>query len=75
MAFQENMNDNPPTLSIVDLEDEDIMVEYNELMEVDLEEANSEQNDDESEDEDEDEDDNEDQYQYFDEDEDDNKDI
>ena len=33
MAFQEDLNDNPPTLSTVDLEDKETLIEYNELME------------------------------------------
>ena len=69
MAFQEDMNDNPPTLSMVDLEEEDAMVVSNELIEVDLEDTDLEQDEYESEDDDEDEDDNEDRCQYSDEDE------
>ena len=39
MAFQEDLNDNPPTLFVVDLEDEETLIEYNELMEIDVEEV------------------------------------
>jgi len=71
MAFQEDMNDNPPTLPMVDLEEEDTMVESTELIGVDLEEADSDQGEYESEDGNDD--DIEDQYQYYDKDEDDNE--
>jgi len=71
MAFLEDMNDNPPTLSIVELKDEDTLVDYNELIEIDLKEANSEQ--DEYKNANDNDDYNEDQYQYYDEDEDDNE--
>ena len=70
MAFQENLNDNLPTLSTVDLEDEETLIEYNELMEVDVEEVNSGQADDESEEDDENIDSHEVEDQYDDEDED-----
>ena len=62
MAFQEDVNDNPPTLYVVDLEDEETMIEYDELLEGDHEEGESSQDGDEGEDEDENE--NEDQYMY-----------
>ena len=65
MVFQEDLNDNPPTLSMVDLEDEETMIEYDELLEGDHEEGESSQDGDESEDEDENE--NEHQYPYDDE--------
>ena len=71
MAFQEEQNDNPRTLSMVDLEEEDTMVESTELIGVDLEEADSDQGEYESEDGNDD--DIEDQYQYYDKDEDDNE--
>jgi len=67
IAFQEDLNDNPPTLSTVDLEDEETLIEYNELMEVDVEEVDSGEDEDESEEEDEDEEDHEQQYEYDDE--------
>jgi len=73
MAFQDDINDNRPILSTVDLEEEGTRVMSNELLEVDLEDADLEQ--DEYESKDGDEDDNEDQYQYYDEDENDNEDF
>ena len=66
MAFQEDVNDNPPTLYVVDLEDEETMIEHDELMERDHEEGDSSQDGDENEAKDENE--NEDQYLYDDED-------
>jgi len=48
MAFQEDIDDNPPTLSMVDLKEDDTMVESTELIDVDLEEADSEQDEYES---------------------------
>ena len=53
MAFQEDSNDNPPSLSVIELDDEDILIEYNELMEVDTEEDESSKVGDGTEDEDE----------------------
>jgi len=67
MALQEDLNDNPPNLCIVDLEDKDIVVEYNELMEVDLKEADFGEDEDESEDEE--------HYQYYEENKDNNEDL
>jgi len=57
IAFQEDLNDNPPTLSTIDLDDEDTLIEYNELMEVDVKDVQSGQDEDESEEEVEDEED------------------
>jgi len=48
VAFQEDLNDNPLTLSTVDLEDEETSIEYNELMELDPEEVNSSHDEDEN---------------------------
>jgi len=68
IAFQEDLNDNPPTLSTIDLDDEDTLIEYNELMEVDVKDVQSGQDEDESEEEVEDEEDLEEEDQYDDED-------
>ena len=62
------MNENSPTLCTVDLEGEDTVIEYNELMEEDVKEGDFSQDVDESEDGDK----NADQYQCDDEDDDDN---
>ena len=80
VAFQEDVNDNPPALSEVDLEEEGGEYEgiidevVGEGFEVDPEEGECDQDEDESEDEVEGAEKDEDQYQYGDEDEDENAD-